>query len=269
MIIFPGCKLNIGLSILHKREDGYHNLESVFLPVPLFDSLEFIESSEMSFQCNLELDNEKSNSILLAYHLLNEVYYLPPISIFLHKQIPMGAGLGGGSSNGAAMLVGLNKQFNLGLSVTELEKYALQIGADCPFFIQNKPKLVHGIGEIFTDISVPLSGKWIALVNPAIHISTKQAFENLTIKKTPNSPIADVIENHPIKDWKNSIFNDFEEGVFSQFPEIEGIKNKLYEVGAEFASMTGTGSTVFGIFDKEPSLSHWPHSYFVRTVKLG
>ncbi len=269
MILFPGCKINLGLSILNKREDGYHNLESVFLPVPLFDSLEFIESKEMKFQSSVFIDPEKPNSITTAYKLLKEKFDLPPISIYLQKQIPMGAGLGGGSSNGAVMLVGLNNQFNLGLTIQELENYALKIGSDCPFFIENTTKLVHGVGEILTDISFPLSGKWIVLVNPKVHISTQQAFQNLTLKQTPNPSLEKVVNEHPISEWKNLIFNDFEEGVFSQFPEIDIIKDNLYQLGAQYASMTGTGSTVYGIFEDEPTSINWPKHYFVRTIKLS
>jgi 4-diphosphocytidyl-2-C-methyl-D-erythritol kinase len=268
MILFPGCKINVGLSILNKREDGYHNLESIFLPIPLFDSLEFIESEEMSFRCNIELDNEKSNSILMAYHLLKKDFDLPPISIVLHKQIPMGAGLGGGSANGAFMLVGLNSYFELGLSVSQLEKYALQIGSDCPFFIQNKPKLVHGVGEILQDIQLPITPNYIQLVNPRIHVSTRDAFEGLVINETPNLPLDKVVLNSPISQWKEKVFNDFEGPIFEKFPELERIKTKLYEQGAQFASMTGTGSTVYGFFENDPTLSAWPDSYFVKTVKL-
>lgn len=269
MILFPGCKINLGLSILNKRQDGYHNLESIFLPIPLFDSLEFIESKSIQFDCNIQIDDEKSNSILKAYELLAQDFQLPPISIYLQKQIPMGAGLGGGSSNGAFMLVGLNKHFELGISNQELKQYALKIGSDCPFFIDNTTKLVHGVGEILTDISIPLSGKYVGLVNPKIHISTQQAFQNLTLKQTPNPSLQKIVTEEPISEWKNLIFNDFEEGVFSQFPEISTIKNNLYKLGAQYASMTGTGSTVFGLFENEPNTHDWPENYFVRTIKLS
>lgn len=268
MLLFPGSKINIGLSILNKREDGYHNLESLFYPVPLFDSLEFVESKEMKFDCSIEIDDEKSNSVLKAYELLSKDFDLPPISIYLQKQIPMGAGLGGGSSNGAFMLVGLNSYFNLGLSTQELEKYALEIGSDCPFFIENTPKLVHGVGEILSDIEFSLSNYYIALINPLIHISTQQAFGNLNLKETPHSSIEKVIKNEPVQEWRKSIVNDFEEGIFSQFPEIEKIKNTLYKQRALFASMTGTGSTVFGIFEQEPDLNGLFDSYFTFTTKL-
>jgi 4-diphosphocytidyl-2-C-methyl-D-erythritol kinase len=268
MLLFPNSKINIGLSILNRREDGYHNLESVFYPIPLFDSLEFIQSAEMTFDCSIEIDNEKSNSVLKAYELISKDFDLPPISIYLQKRIPMGAGLGGGSSNGASMLVGLNSYFNLGLSTHELEKYALQIGADCPFFVETKPKIVHGIGEILSESTISLSDKYICLVNPKIHISTEQAFGNLKLKDTPNPSLKKVIEELPISDWKNYVFNDFEKGIFDQFPKIETIKVTLYKLGATYASMTGTGSTVYGIFDSEPELDGLFDSYFTFTAKL-
>ncbi len=268
MLLFPSSKINIGLSILNKREDGYHNLESIFYPVPLFDSLEFIESNEMEFDCSIEIDNEKSNSVLKAYELLSRDFDLPPVSIYLQKRIPMGAGLGGGSSNGAFMLVGLNDYFNLGLSTQELENYALKIGADCPFFIEDKPKLVHGIGEILSESTISLSNKYIFLVNPLIHISTQQAFSNLKLKKKQNPSLESVINNQSVSEWKNTVFNDFEKGVFAQFPEIEKIKNTLYKHGASYASMTGTGSTVYGIFDSEPELEGFFESYFTFSSKL-
>lgn len=269
MILFPGCKINLGLSILNKRKDGYHNIESVFLPIPLFDSLEFIESESFSFDCNIEIDNEKSNSVIKAYDLLSKDFELPPISIYLQKQIPMGAGLGGGSSNGAFMLRGLNDHFSLGLSQKQLEKYALQIGSDCPFFVDNKPKLVHGVGELLQPISINLSGFYIQLINPGIHVSTKDAFENLNLKSIPNATLVEVINSSPITDWKNLIFNDFELPIFEKYPEIKDIKETLYKHEAIFALMTGTGSTVFGLFEKQPRDIEWPEGYFVRTIKLS
>ena len=268
MLLFPGSKINIGLSILNKREDGYHNLESVFYPIPLFDSLEFLEAKELTFESSVEIDPEKPNSVLQAYYLLKEKYDLPPLSIFLQKRIPMGAGLGGGSSNGAFMLVGLNSYFNLGLSVSELKNFALKIGSDCPFFIENKPKFVEGKGELLIDISISLAGNYIVLVNPNIHISTQEAFSNLSIKENKQNFLKDQLTHNPISNWKEFVFNDFEEGVFLHHPEIKMIKESLYKDGANFASMTGTGSTVFGIFETEPNLDSLPDSYFKFITRL-
>lgn len=262
MILFPSAKINIGLSILDKREDGYHNLESVFLPVPLIDSLEFIESTQFSFEASIEINAEKPNSIIQAYTLLSKQFDLPPISIYLHKVIPMGAGLGGGSANGAFMLVGLNDYFDLGLTNNELEKYAANIGSDCPFFIENTPKLVHGRGEILNPIELSLAGYKLVLINPNIHVSTQQAFQHLSLKTDPRTSIENIILTEPIEQWKSLVFNDFEESIFNQFPAIQTIKNELYQQGALYASMTGTGSTVYGIFDQEIELSGFPEDYF-------
>ena len=268
MVVFPNSKINIGLSILNKRKDGYHNLESIFYPIPLFDSLEFIESSEMKFNCSIGINAEKPNSVMKAYTLLKKDFDLPPISIYLQKRIPMGAGLGGGSSNGAFMLVGLNNNFKLGLTTNELEKYALKIGSDCPFFVENTTKLVSGVGEVMENTSVHLNGKYIVLVNPNIHISTQKAFQDFTLKTIPNASLKEVMKNHPISSWKNLVFNDFEQCIFSQYPEIEKIKVKLYKLGAKYASMTGTGSTIYGIFDEEPELKNSFNSYFTFASKL-
>lgn len=262
MIFFPSAKINIGLSILDKREDGYHNLESVFFPVPLVDSLEFIESSELSFEASVEIDPEKPNSILQAYSLLSQQFNLPPISIYLHKVIPMGAGLGGGSANGAFMLSGLNEYFDLGLSNKKLEEYAANIGSDCPFFVENTPKLVQGRGEILTPIEVSLSGCKLVLINPNIHVSTQQAFQQLTLKPNAKASLEKIILTEPIEAWKDLVVNDFEKSIFNQFPAIQAIKKELYQQGAIYASMTGTGSTVYGIFDKEIELGRFPEDYF-------
>jgi 4-diphosphocytidyl-2-C-methyl-D-erythritol kinase len=268
MIVFPNAKINLGLSVLNKRKDGYHNLESIFLPVPFFDSLEFIESNKLSFESSIEIDDEKSNSILQAYQFIKEIKDIPPVSIYVHKNIPIGAGLGGGSADGAFMLNGLNDYFNLDLSVEQLEKLALKIGSDCPFFIQNKPKLVHGTGDILSDITISLSGYYIAVINPKIHVSTKMAFSNLKLKKNRNSDLKNVVNSTPISEWKNSIFNDFEPSIFKQYPSIESLKNQCYKLGAIYSSMSGTGSTVYGVFEKEIDLSSFNSDYFVQGFQL-
>jgi len=268
MIVFPNAKVNLGLSVINKRKDGYHNLESIFLPVPIFDSLEFIESNKLSFESSIEIHDEKSNSILQAYRLIKALKDIPPISIYIHKNIPIGAGLGGGSADGAFMLTGLNDYFNLEFTTEQLESLALKIGSDCPFFIQNKPKLVHGTGEILKDIDISLSDYYMTIVNPKIHVSTKMAFTNFEIKQKQNPDLKKVVHSTPISDWKNEIFNDFEPSIFEQFPAIEKLKNECYNQGAIYASMTGTGSTVFGIFEKEIDLSVFNSDYFVQGFQL-
>ncbi len=268
MIVFPNAKINLGLSVLNKRKDGYHNLESIFLTVPIFDSLEFIESDKLSFESSIKIDDEKSNSILQAYQLIKEIKDIPPVSIYVHKNIPIGAGLGGGSADGAFMLTGLNDYFNLDLSIELLEKLALKIGSDCPFFIQNKPKLVHGTGDVLTNITISLSGYYLAIINPKIHVSTQMAFSNLKLKENRNSELENIVNSSPISDWKNKIFNDFEPSIFKQFPAIESLKNQCYDLGAIYASMSGTGSTVYGIFEKEIDLSSFNSDYFVQGFQL-
>ena len=268
MLIFPNAKINLGLSILNKREDGYHNLESIFLPIPITDSLEFIESDELKFDCNIEIDNEKSNSVLMAYNLLKEKFELPLLSIYLYKNIPIGAGIGGGSADGAFMLRGLNDFYELGLTNKELKDYANKIGSDCPFFIDNKPSFVEGTGEILSEIELDLSDYYFAIINPNIHISTKEAFADLTLANKDRASLLSVIKNEPIENWKNHIFNDFESSVFKSHPEIEKIKTDLYQKGAIYATMTGTGSTVYGIFKNKIDLDDFDSSYFKTCVKI-
>jgi 4-diphosphocytidyl-2-C-methyl-D-erythritol kinase len=268
MLLFPNAKINLGLSILNKREDGYHNLESVFLPIPITDSLEFIESDEMKFECNIEIDDEKSNSVLMAYNLLKEKFDLPLLAIYLYKNIPIGAGIGGGSADGAFMLAGLNDYYELGLTNQELKEYANKIGSDCPFFIDNKPSFVEGTGEILSEIDLDLSMYYFAIINPNIHVSTKEAFSNLEIANKNRASLLSVIKNKPIENWKNYIFNDFESSVFKSYPEIETIKENLYQNGALYASMTGTGSTVYGIFENKIDLNEFNSSYFKACVKI-
>lgn len=268
MLLFPNAKINLGLSILNKREDRYHNLESVFLPIPITDSLEFIESDEVKFESNIEIDDEKSNSVLMAYNLLKQDFELPLLSIYLYKNIPIGAGIGGGSADGAFMLKGLNDFYELGLTNKELKIYANKIGSDCPFFIDNKPSFVEGTGDILQEIKVDLSSYYFAIINPNIHISTKEAFENLTLAPENRASLLSVVKNEPIENWKKHIVNDFESSVFNAYPEIEKIKTDLYQKGAIYASMTGTGSTVYGVFDKKIELNEFDSSYFKVCVKI-
>ncbi|MDA9261790.1 4-(cytidine 5'-diphospho)-2-C-methyl-D-erythritol kinase [Flavobacteriales bacterium] len=268
MLLFPNAKINLGLSILNKREDGYHNLESVFIPIPITDSLEFIEFDEMKFDCNIKIDNDKSNSVLMAYNLLKEKFKLPPLSIYLYKNIPIGAGIGGGSADGAFMLKGLNDYFELGLTNQLLKYYANEIGSDCPFFIDNNPSFVEGRGEILSDIELDLSKYYFAIINPNIHVSTKEAFSTIKYSNKDNGSLLSSIKNEPIQNWKNTIFNDFESSVFETYPEIQKIKTDLYKKGALYASMTGTGSTVYGIFENKVELNDFDSSHFKTCVKI-
>ncbi len=264
MVLFPNCKINLGLNILRKRADGYHDLETVFYPIRLQDALEVIQANETSFHLSgLQVNgNINDNLCLKAYHLLKRDFTdLPPVSIHLNKAIPMGAGLGGGSADGAFMLTMLNKKFQLNLSEEQLMNYALQLGSDSPFFILNKPCFAASRGENLSPVQIDLSGYKIAIVHPGIHISTKEAFSKLS-PAIPKKSIHEIIKQ-PISTWKNDLVNDFEKNVFKQFPAIKEIKNKLYDEGAIYASMTGSGSTVFGLFkgSAEADLT-FPKDYF-------
>lgn len=278
MIVFPNCKINLGLQILYKREDGYHNLETIFYPVPLRDALEVVRtdnekpSSNISFQSTgLTIDTDTQNNLCFkAYDLLKKDFpSLPPIQMHLHKTIPMGAGLGGGSSDAAFTLKLLNEKFKLGIPQEQLIQYALQLGSDCPFFIINKPCYATGRGEILEPIDLDLSSYQIALINPVIHVNTGWAFAQLNINGSgrPKRPDPKRIIQQPISTWKDELKNDFEEPVFKQFPEIENIKQMLYKAGAVYASMTGSGSTVFGIFNKEQKpVLNIPISYYYKLI---
>jgi 4-diphosphocytidyl-2-C-methyl-D-erythritol kinase len=255
MITFPNAKINLGLNIVEKRPDGYHNLETVFYPVPVEDALEvnILNESTQKFrlhQAGLEIAGEAENNLVVkAYKLLDERFNLPPIDIHLFKHIPSGAGLGGGSSDATYMLKLLNEKFNLELSDENLEEYAAKLGADCAFFIRNTPTYAEGIGNIFSPISLSLKGYQIVLVKPDIFVSTRDAFAQIKPHRQ-EIPLKEVIKQ-PIEEWKERMVNDFEESVFPQFPAIKEIKEKLYEAGAIYAAMTGSGSSVFGLFKPE------------------
>ena len=275
MIFFPSCKINLGLRITEKRADGFHALETVFYPIKLTDALEIIIEPETSAapitfsSSGLTINGDPSDNLCYkAYYLLKKDYpSIPNIKMHLHKTIPMGAGLGGGSSDGAFTLVTLNQLFNLQLSEQVLLDYALQLGSDCPFFIINTPAFATGRGEILTPTSVNLSAYSIVIVNPGIAISTKLAF-SLISPKIPDNNLAAVIQQ-PISTWKDELINDFEQPIFNSFPELANIKETLYQKGAIYASMTGTGSTVYGIFPTYmmDALSfNFPSHYFIATA---
>ena len=252
MVLFPNCKINIGLNVTGKRTDGYHDLETVFYPVAVKDALEVIRSEEFNFHLTgLSVNGTTENNLCVkAYYLLKKDFPdMPAVNIHLHKVIPMGAGLGGGSADGAFMLTMLNKKFQLHLSQEHLISYALQLGSDCPFFIINKPCFATGRGENLSPVHVDLSAYKIVLVNPGIHVSTKEAFSKLG-PALPKKSIQQIIQQ-PMESWKEELRNDFEETVFRLYPEIQSIKEQLYSYGAVYASMTGSGSTLFGIFKPE------------------
>lgn len=250
MICFPNAKINLGLFITEKRQDNYHNIESIFLPIELCDAMEIVENNYFSVKnTGHKVDgNIENNLCVKAYYILKEKYKLPNIKIHLHKNIPFGAGIGGGSANASFMLKLLNEYFSLNISVPELEKYASFIGSDCPFFIKNKPSFVTGRGENIKQIEF---NKYdIILIKPDIHISTKEAYSIINPKKA----LFDLskLKNSSIEEWKEHINNDFEIAILKKYPIIEQIKNYLYSLGAFYASMSGSGSAVYGLFEKLP-----------------
>lgn len=268
MISFPHCKINLGLYITAKRPDGYHDLDTVFYPVPIHDILEFVIAPQPAFHLTgLPIMGVAADNLCQkAYQLLKAIHTdLPSVEMHLHKLIPMGAGLGGGSSDGAFMLRMLNEQFRLGHSKAELMELALQLGSDCPYFILDQPAHGLGRGEILQPIPLSLSAWWLVLVNPGIHVSTKAAFSEVSPKPAPVDLAGKILE--PVDRWKDWLHNDFEDSVFKLHPVIGAIKEDLYAQGAAYASMTGTGSTVYGLFRSQPSLQ-LPSNYLVKTVQL-
>ena len=271
MISFPNAKINLGLNITQKRADGFHDLETVFFPVlELKDALETIHGNtgngELNFTYSgLEITGDASDNLCSkAYHLLKKDFpELPAVQMHLHKAIPMGAGLGGGSADGAFTLIMLNKQFGLGLNEAQLIQYALKLGSDCPFFVINKACYATGRGELLEPITVDLSNYRLVLVNPGIHVPTGWAFAQI------QPTIPDLHCNHiiqqPVETWCKTLTNDFEAPVMKAYPAIQVIKEQLYQQGALFASMTGTGSTVYGIFSKNTHpLFDFPNHYFIH-----
>lgn len=254
MICFPNAKINLGLNIVSKRPDGYHNIEAVFYPVPLTDALEIVEAGEFSFsQTGIPVDAPVENNLVVkAMRLLQEKYTLPSLAVHLLKGIPFGAGLGGGSSDAAFMLKLVNDFCRLQIPDDELETLAARLGADCPFFIRNKPVFATGTGNMFEPIELSLSGYALCLVKPDIKVSTPEAYSMIT-PASPDISIKEII-HYPVTEWKNCLINDFEEVVFSRHPAIGEIKAKLYENGAVYACMSGSGSSVFGLFEEPVSL---------------
>ena len=254
-----------------KRADGYHDLQTVFYPLPLHDCLEIITSPATNTEPVLTASGlpvqgaAEDNICLKAWHLLKTDFsQLPVVAMHLHKAIPMGAGLGGGSADGAFMLTMLNEKYNLQLSEQQLIQYALQLGSDCPFFILNKPCFGSGRGEMLQPVDLDLNKYFFVIINPNIHINTGWAFKQLQLQ-LPVHPLLVAIEQ-PVATWKNIIINDFEKPVAKQYPVIREIKEILYRQGAVYASMTGSGSTVFGLFDEKPSLPNFPDEYLVKVV---
>jgi len=250
MLLFPNAKINLGLRVLEKRPDGFHNIETIFLPIQLYDILEFIEKRKGITTLNItgiSLETENSDNLVMkAWQIMNKKFHIPSITIHLHKLIPIGAGLGGGSADAAFMLKGLNEYFNCGCNHDQLKNLAAELGSDCPFFIDNIPSLGTGRGEVLEPLAMSLEEYELFLVKPGIHVSTREAYSG-TIPKMPERSLKLLIQN-PINEWQQSVINDFELAVCLKHPEIQSIKSRLLELGAVYASMTGSGSAVYGVF---------------------
>jgi 4-diphosphocytidyl-2-C-methyl-D-erythritol kinase len=249
MVLFPNAKINLGLNITEKRPDGYHNIETCFFPIAICDILEFIETKgETTFESSgISIPgNARENLCMQAWKLIKDEYDIPPVKIFLHKQIPIGAGLGGGSSDAAYMLRGLNDYFKLNIEPEKLEVLASKLGSDCSFFIRNVPCFATGRGEILTPIELNIKGYKILLVNPGIHVGTSEAYAQVHPKQ-PEFSLSQSLKL-PLDKWVEFISNDFEAGVFKKHPKIAQIKESIINAGAVYASMSGSGSSVYGIF---------------------
>lgn len=270
MITFPNAKINLGLNIVSKRPDGYHNIETLFYPIPLRDLLEIVpaeDNQDRFFLTGIPIDeNPEKNLVIKALHHLRNDFDIPAIHVYLRKIIPLGAGLGGGSADASFMLKLLNDSFDLKLSIDNLENYASRLGADCPFFIQNKPIFAEGIGNDFSPIELSLKGLFMIVVKPNISVSTAEAYSAVLPKK-PEISIKEIIK-HPILEWKHLLKNDFEESIFPKYPQIEKIKNDLYEMGALYACMSGSGSSVFGIFEQLPKTQNQFEAHQVFSFSL-
>ncbi len=263
MIDFANCKINLGLNVTQKRPDGFHNIETVFYPVNWKDSIEIIEAGNQAFDLQISglkvQGNIEENIVFKAYKLLGKEAKLPNLKVYLHKVLPMGAGLGGGSSDAAFFLKLANKQFKLNLSTEKLTEMARKLGSDCAFFIENTPVFARGKGDDFETANVDLSQYHILVVYPGVHSNTKEAYDGC-IPTQPTKSIKDIVTKEPIENWKSLLVNDFEKSIFKKYPEIEKLKNTLYQNGAIYSSLSGSGSAVFGVFKSKPEIS-FPENY--------
>jgi len=252
MILFPNAKINLGLRVIERRIDGYHSIETAFIPIDLCDILEFIESSAASPSLEvtgIAVDGSpEENLIFKAWRIMHRTHSIPSVKAHLHKIIPIGAGLGGGSADAAFMLKGLNEYFSCGCSPDELEAYAGELGSDCAFFIRNRSAIGTGRGEILNPVQISLLKYEILLVNPGIHVSTREAYASISPKKPENS-LKELL-SLPVTQWQQVIHNDFEESVFAAHPLIARLKHRMINCGAVYASMSGSGSSVYGIFQE-------------------
>lgn len=251
MVVFPNAKINIGLNLIEKRSDGFHNIASCFYPVGWADALEILPAQEVTFEASgIAIPGEAGTNLCVkAYHVLAREHSLPPVSIHLLKAVPIGAGLGGGSADAAFTIKALNELFSLNLSIEKQQDYARTLGSDCAFFIENKPRYCFGKGDQFEEIALRLTGKRIVLVNPGLHIATAEAYAAVS-PRVPATDLRDLL-NLPLDQWKGQVVNDFEGSLFPKYPVLPEYKQSLYDLGARYASMSGSGSTLYGIFDEE------------------
>ncbi|MBO7432302.1 MAG: 4-(cytidine 5'-diphospho)-2-C-methyl-D-erythritol kinase [Salinivirgaceae bacterium] len=274
MIVHPNAKINIGLNIVERRPDGFHNLETLMVPFALSDTLKLTHNKSIyakHFELvidGLPVDGSlDTNLVSRAYHLLNADFVLPPVKAVLDKKIPMGAGLGGGSSDCAFTISALNRMFDLNLSVTQMQKYASMLGSDCALFVENKPALATSRGEVLQTVDINLSAYKILIVKPQVHVNTAKAYQMLT-PHAPQYHIADMLDC-PLEEWAGKIVNDFEEPIFEMFPTLRSIKEALYACGASYASMSGSGSAIYGLFRKLPDKKQFEvDGNFVWTGKM-
>lgn len=279
MITFPCAKINLGLNIVSKRPDGYHNLETVFYPIPLTDALEIKYMDEKfpsEAPCDLKITgndincNEEDNLVIKAYQLLAADFQLPRVHAHLVKRIPTQAGLGGGSSDAAYMIRLLDERFRLNIGIPEMERYAAKLGADCAFFITAEPSYAEGIGDVLMPADVPgagLDGYYLAVVKPSVAVSTRDAYAAI-VPKAPAKCCRDIVRQ-PIETWKDELVNDFEAPIFAMHPELAAIKQRLYDAGAVYAAMSGSGSALFGIFREQPTgLEKEFEGMFCQVMKL-
>ena len=255
MVSFPHCKINLGLNVIAKRPDGFHNIETCFYPIAWNDILEVLPSQTAKLDITgLRIAGEPTENLCWkAYHLVKKDFDLPPVHIHLHKLLPTGAGLGGGSSDAAFTLRAINEIFQLSLSTEKLVEYASALGSDCTFFLQDNPMMGTGRGEKINPVTIKLKGRYLILLKPDIHVSTADAYAGVT-PRMPLQSVRTILEKKPVEKWKEFLVNDFESSVFKKFPQIGELKNKLYQSGAVYASMSGSGSSLFGIFDNDVDL---------------
>lgn len=271
MIDFPNAKINLGLRVIRKRMDGYHDIQTLFFPVGLSDVLEIIPNN--TNRANIEVSglvpegDPRNNFCMKAWEILHEEIRIPGVDIYLHKKIPSGAGLGGGSSDAAFTLKMLDRLFNLSLSEAQLKEYAARIGSDCPFFLYNSPMVAQGRGEVLSQVDIDLIGYYLVLVIPPLHISTREAYAQITPAEPPE-PIEKTVRRN-VKLWSEHLVNDFEGPVFKKYPLLAEIKRRLYQDGAIYASMSGSGSALYGLFTEKPDLHSVTEGNRIFIEKIG